>query len=159
MEIFFAKVKISRFWPKTMDYNKAFWPKSRSFFVVLLLFTGRCYEVEICAILFLLRYSFQCYPCLPESAPSVFGRNAWTIVRRFDQIYITGMFLFSSLLLTGRCYETKICAIPLLSRSPFRWYPCFLISVWSFFWPKTMDYNKAFLSIPVLLITLHWKVL
>ena len=30
------------------------------------------------------------------------------------------------------------------------------------FWPKTMDYNKAFLisrSIPVLLITPHWKVL
>ena len=44
MESFFCKVKIFRFRPKTIDYNKAFWPKSRSFFVVLLLLTGRCYE-------------------------------------------------------------------------------------------------------------------
>ena len=36
MESFFAKVKIFRFWTKTMDYNKAFWPKLRSLFVVLL---------------------------------------------------------------------------------------------------------------------------
>ena len=35
MKSLFAKVKFFRFWPKTMDYNKAFWPKSRSFFVVL----------------------------------------------------------------------------------------------------------------------------
>ena len=47
MESFFTKVKVFRFWPKTMDYNKAFWPKSRSFFVVLLLENGRCYEAEI----------------------------------------------------------------------------------------------------------------
>ena len=26
---FFAEVKFFRFWPKTMDYNKAFLPKSR----------------------------------------------------------------------------------------------------------------------------------
>ena len=32
---FLAEVKMSSFWPKTMDYNKAFWPKSRSLFVVL----------------------------------------------------------------------------------------------------------------------------
>ena len=44
MVSFFAEVKILRFWPKTMDYNKAFWPKSRSFFEVILLLTGRCYE-------------------------------------------------------------------------------------------------------------------
>ena len=54
MESFFAKVKFFRFWPKTMDCNKAFGPKSWSFFVVLLLQNGRCYEAEICAILFLL---------------------------------------------------------------------------------------------------------
>ena len=47
MEFFFVKVKVFRFWPKTMDYNKAFWPKSRSFFEVLLLENGRCYEAEI----------------------------------------------------------------------------------------------------------------
>ena len=29
MVSFLAKVKIFRFWPKTMDYNKAFLPKSR----------------------------------------------------------------------------------------------------------------------------------
>ena len=58
-EILFAKLNIFRFWPKTMDYNKAFWPKSWSFFVVVLLQNGRCYEAEICAILLLLRCSFQ----------------------------------------------------------------------------------------------------
>ena len=51
MVSFLAKVKIFKFWPKTMDYSQAFWPKLRSFFVVLLLLTGRCYEAEI------LRYS------------------------------------------------------------------------------------------------------
>ena len=29
------EVKFFRFWPKTMDYNKAFWPKLSSFFAVL----------------------------------------------------------------------------------------------------------------------------
>ena len=66
MESFFAKVKISRFWPKTLDYNKAFWPKSRSFFVVLLLQNGRCYEAEICAILLLLRCPFRWSPFFAE---------------------------------------------------------------------------------------------
>ena len=62
MVSFFAKVKIFRFWPKTMDYNKAFLPKSRCFSAVLLLHSGRCYEAEICAILFLLRCPFRWYP-------------------------------------------------------------------------------------------------
>ena len=35
-----------------MDYSQVFLSKSRSFFVVLLLEIGMCYEVEICAILF-----------------------------------------------------------------------------------------------------------
>ena len=64
MVSFFAEAKIFRFWPKTMDYNKAFCPKSRSFFVAFLLLTGKCYEAEICAILLLLRCSFQWYPFL-----------------------------------------------------------------------------------------------
>ena len=34
---FLAEVKIFRFWPKTMDYNKAFLPKTRRFSAVLLL--------------------------------------------------------------------------------------------------------------------------
>ena len=57
-----AKVKIFRFWPKTMDYNKGFLLKSRSLFVVHLLHSGRCYEAEICVILFLLRCHFIWYP-------------------------------------------------------------------------------------------------
>ena len=35
MVSFYANVKIFRFWPKTMDYNKAFLPKSRRFSAVL----------------------------------------------------------------------------------------------------------------------------
>ena len=57
--IFLAEVNIFSFWPKTMDYNKAFWLKSRPFFSVLLLHTGRCYEAEICTILLLFRSSFR----------------------------------------------------------------------------------------------------
>ena len=53
MVSFLAKVKLFRFWPKTMDYNKAFLPKSRCFSAVLLLHSGRCYGAEICIILFL----------------------------------------------------------------------------------------------------------
>ena len=58
MVSFFAEFKIFRFWPITMDYNKAFLPKSRRFSAVLLLHSRRCYEAEICAILFLLRCPF-----------------------------------------------------------------------------------------------------
>ena len=64
---FFAEVKIFIFRPKTMDYNKAFLPKSRRFSAVLLLHSGRCYEAEIYAILFLLRCPFIRY--------HFFGRN------------------------------------------------------------------------------------
>ena len=46
MVSFFAEVKFFRFWPKTMDYNKAFLPKFRSFFMVLLLKTEKCYKAE-----------------------------------------------------------------------------------------------------------------
>ena len=58
MVFFLAEVKFFRFWPKTMDYNKAFIPKSWSFIAVYLLLTGRCYGAEMCAILLLLRCSF-----------------------------------------------------------------------------------------------------
>ena len=63
----FAEVKIFRFWPKTMDYNKAFLPKSRCFSAVLLLHSGRCYRAEICVILFLFRCPFIWYPFLTKS--------------------------------------------------------------------------------------------
>ena len=42
MVSFFSKVKISRLWSKTMDYSQAFCLKLSSFFVLLLLLTGRC---------------------------------------------------------------------------------------------------------------------
>ena len=38
-----------RFWPKTMDYSRVL-AELRSFSVVFLLCTGRCYEAEICVI-------------------------------------------------------------------------------------------------------------
>ena len=69
--LFFAEVKIFRFWPKTMDYNKAFWPKSSSFFVHFLLLTGRCYKAEICTILFPLRSSFALLKVLAVSLRNV----------------------------------------------------------------------------------------
>ena len=47
LESFLAKVKIFRFWPKTMDYSQAFWPKLSSLFEVFLLPVGGCYEAEI----------------------------------------------------------------------------------------------------------------
>ena len=50
------------------------------------LFNGRCYEVEICAILLPLRCPFRWFHCWPKSFPSDFGRKSWTIVRCFDQI-------------------------------------------------------------------------
>ena len=85
MESLFAKVKFFRFWPKTMDYNKAFWPKSRSFFVVLLLQNGRCYGAEICTIPLLLRCSFRWNPFLSKSKFSDFGQKPWTIMRHFGR--------------------------------------------------------------------------
>ena len=47
MVSFLTKVNIFRFWPKTMDYNKAFLPKSSSFSELFLLLIGRSYEAEI----------------------------------------------------------------------------------------------------------------
>ena len=83
MVSFFAEVKIFRYWPKTMDYNKAFLPKSKCVSAVLLLHSGRCYEAEICVILFLLRCPFIWYPFLPKSKFSDIGQKPWTIIRRF----------------------------------------------------------------------------
>ena len=47
--------------------------------MVLLLHSGRCYEAEICAILFLLRCPFIWYPFWPKSNFSGFGQKPWTI--------------------------------------------------------------------------------
>ena len=53
--------------------------------MVLLLHSGRCYEAEICVILFLLRRPFIRYPFWPKSKISDFGQKPWTIIRRFDR--------------------------------------------------------------------------
>ena len=116
---FFAKVKIFRFWPKTMDYNKAFWPKSRSFFVVLLLFTGRCYEAEICAILLLLRCPFRWNHFFAK----VKFFRFWPKTMDYNKAFWpkSRSFFVILLLQKGRCYEAEICAILLLLRCSFRW--------------------------------------
>ena len=85
MVSYLTKVKIFKFWPKTMDYSQGFWLKSSSFFVGLFLLAGRCYEAEFCAILLLLICSFRWHPFLPKLKFSESGRKPWTIVRRFDQ--------------------------------------------------------------------------
>ena len=123
MVSFLAKVKFFRFWPKTMDYNKAFLPKSRLFSAVLLLPTGRCYGAEICTILFLLRCSLIWYPFWPKSKFSDFGQKLWTT-------FLPKSRLFSAVLLlpTGRCYGAEICTILFLLRCSLIWYP---------FWPKS----------------------
>ena len=36
MVSFFAKIEIISFWPKTMNYNKVFWPKLISFLSALI---------------------------------------------------------------------------------------------------------------------------
>ena len=61
--------------------------------MVLLLHSGRCYEAEICVILFLLRCPFILYPFWPKSKFSVFSQKPWTIIRRFDRN--RGHFLWS----------------------------------------------------------------
>ena len=48
--------------------------------MVLLLHSGRCYEAEICTILFLLRCPFKWCPFWPKPKFSDFGQKPWTIV-------------------------------------------------------------------------------
>ena len=142
MVSFFAEVKIFRFWPKTMDYNKAFCPKSSSFSAVFLLLTGRCYGAEFCTILLLLRCSFRWYPFFAEVKIFRF----WPKTMDYNKAFCPKSSSFSAvfLLLTGRCYGAEFCTILLLLRCSFRWYPFFAEVKFFRFWPKTMDYNKAF---------------
>ena len=117
------------FWPKSkcsvfsQKPWKAFCLKSRSLFVVLLLLSGRCYEAEICVILFLLRCPFIWYPFWPKSKCSVFSQKPWkAFCLKSRSLFVV------LLLLSGRCYEAEICVILFLLRCPFIWYP---------FWPKS----------------------
>ena len=126
MVSFFAKVKNFRFWPKTMDYNKAFLPKSRCFSAVHLLHSGRCYGAEICIILFLLRCPFIWYPFFAKVKIFRF----WPKTMDYNKAFLPKSRCFSAvhLLHSGRCYGAEICIILFLLRCPFIWYP---------FWPKS----------------------
>ena len=109
--------------------------------MVLLLLTGRCYEAEICVILFLLRCPFLWYPFWPKSKFSVFGQKPWTIIRRFDRNQ--GHFLWSFYSTVEGAMKLKLASLCSLEM-PFHMVS-FLAEVQIFsFWPKTMDYNKAF---------------
>ena len=141
MVSFFAEFKIFRFWPKTMDYNKAFLPKSRCFSAVFLLHSGRCYEAEICVILFLLRCPFIWYPFLLNSKFSDFGQKPCTIKAFLPKSRcFSAVFLFHS----GRCYEAEICIILLLLRCPFIWYPFLPNSKFSDFGQKPWTIIRRF---------------
>ena len=143
MESFFLpKSKFSDFGQKPWTINKAFWPKSRSFFVVLLLLTGRCYEAEICGILLLLRCPFRWNPFLPKSNFSDCGQKPWTINKAFWPK--SRSFFVVLLLLTGRCYEVEICTILLLLRCPFRWNPFLPKSKFSDFGQKPWTIIRRF---------------
>ena len=73
-------------------------------------------------------------------------------------------FLVVLLLLTGRCYEAEICAILLLLRCSFRWYPFLPKSKFSDFGRKPWTIYKSGVLSEIELIfrgpvTPHWKVL
>ena len=153
----FAEIEFFSFRPKTMDYNKAFWPKLSSFFMVHLLHSGRCYEAKICAIPLLLRCPFRWYPCFLNSVRSFFGLKHWTVVRRLQDC---SCFCYNSSLegATKLKFASFCSSLDALSDGIM-----FLEIEFFSFWPKTMDYNKAFwlkLSSHICaLITPHWKVL
>ena len=123
---FWPKSKISVFGQKPWTITRRFYQNRGDFLRSFLLHSGRCYEAEICGILFLLRCPFIWYPFWPKSKSSYFGQKPWTIIRRFYRN--RGDFLQSFLLHSGRCYEAEICDILYLLRCPFIWYP---------FWPKS----------------------
>ena len=126
-----------------MYMYKAFWPKLRSFFVVLLLQNGRCYEAEICAILLLLRCPFRWNPFLLKSNFSDFGQKPWTIIRRFGRNRGHSLWSFYSKM-EGAIYEAEICTIPLLLRCSFRWNPFLPKSKFSDFGQKPWTIIRRF---------------
>ena len=75
-----------------MDYNKAFWPKSRLFFVVLLLQNERCYEAEICAILLLLRCPFHWHRLISMDSMNFYALvNVHVVCIALMYIHTTGL--------------------------------------------------------------------
>ena len=106
------------------------------------LLTGRSYEAESCAILLLLRCSFRWYPFWPKSKFSDFGQKPWTIIRRFYRN--RGDFLRSFYSTVEGATKLKFSHHAPLEMAFHM--VSFLAKVKIFrFWPKTMDYNKAFL--------------
>ena len=69
---FLAKIHIFSFWQKTMDYSQAFLSKLSSFFVLLLLFAGRCYDADICTILVPFRCAFAWCPYVRDFDHNLF---------------------------------------------------------------------------------------
>ena len=120
---FFAKVKIFSFWPKTMDYSQAFLPKLSSFFELLLLLAGGCYEAGICTILLPFRCAFGYVSLFAEVKIFSF----WPKIMDYSQAFLPKLSSFFGvlLLLAGRCYEAEICAILLPFSCAFAWYPFF----------------------------------
>ena len=156
---FFAEVKFFIFWPKTMDYNKAFLPKSRRFSAFLLLHSGRCYEAEICAILFLLRCPFMWYHFLPKSKFSDF----WPKTMDYSKAFLPKSFVVL-LLHNGRCYEAEIWTILLLLICAFAWnHPKKLATIVTHKYCQIHCsddlYHACTLDTVSVPITPHWKVL
>ena len=86
MVSFLAKVKISSFWPKTMDCSQAFLPNLSLFFEAFLLLAGRCYETETCATLLLLRCAFCLVSFLAEVR--IFGVGPVTMHGLWSMVFI-----------------------------------------------------------------------
>ena len=80
---FWPKSKFSISGQKPWTIIRRFYRNQGDFLRVLLLHSGRCYEAEICVILFLLRCPFIWYPLLLKLKFSDFGQKPWTIIRRF----------------------------------------------------------------------------
>ena len=105
-----------------MDYNTFLCTEIKVIFCGLLLHSGRCYEAEICAILFLLRCSLIWYHFLPKSNFSDFSQKPWTIIRRFYRNRSDFLRSFYSTVESAMKLKSDICAILFLMTCSFIWY-------------------------------------
>ena len=145
MVSFLAKVKIFRFGQKPWTIIRRFYRNRGDFLRSFYSTVEGATKLKFASILFLLRCPFIWYPFWPKSKFSDFGQKPWTIIRRFDRN--RGHSLQVLLLHSGRCYEAEICVHSVPLEMPFHMVS-FLAKVKIFrFWPKTMDYNKAFRSL------------
>ena len=70
--------------------SQAFLPKLSSFFVLLLLLAGRCYEAEICTILLPFRCAFAWYPFFCQSQNFSF----WPKTMDYSQAFLPKLSSF-----------------------------------------------------------------